>query len=183
MPLFNDEVNSTVSPHPGFISGRYYTSGFYQSFSTSALAVGVVYYTYLFVPFNQAFTAIAFQVNNPGSATQTARLAIYTIKNGLPSSLIRDFGEISSLNTGGIKEISNSFSLTPGWYAIAFATNGTTATFLCPSISFSNLIGVTTIGSIINGYRANATYGATLNIASVAGLLATASPVIWLKAA
>ncbi len=171
-----------VSPHPGFLSGKYYASSPYSSFSTSTLIAGACYYTYFFIPFNQTFSSIAFQANNTPSNTQKTRIAIYTINNGLPSELVKDFGEIS-LSVPGIKEIFNSTFLSAGWYAIALSTNETVAGFYCPNVLTTNLIASTTIGNAVSGYRANAAYGAAPSTAIVSGIFGATSPVIWLKTA
>lgn len=182
MPLFNDDSSLVCVPHPGFISGRYYASTTYSTTNTLSCAAGFVYYTYFFVSYTQAFNRIAFSTNTSFSPSQAARFGIYKVSSGLPTSLLFDLGTIS-FAIPGIKEISCSITLAPGWYAIALVF--TTAMNLVSPAMFSNLYGQTNVSAstTVNGFRATLTYGTLPSTASLTNLTEFYSPLMWLKAA
>jgi hypothetical protein len=189
MPLYNQNIQSVVVNHPGFISGKYYASSqLLNSNATVQLAAGTIYYTYFFIPFSQIFTSAVFQVSTGGTSTQKLRLAIYSVKDGLPYSLIKDFGELQapqSLFLSGYKDFSSSsFLLTPGWYAFAVSVSESSAYIVCPALSLSDLIGNSTLTTFpYNGFRAVTPYAPALAIAPTTTLVTIQSPIIWLKAA
>ena len=173
------------SVHPGFISGRYYPPGFYISSTSGALNTGVVHYSYFFVPKQQNFSAVAFQISATFSAAQNARLAIYNVENGLPSSLVADIGT-ATITSAIVKELAIPISLLSGWYALAFVVDGSGASFVVPNSTFlvANLIGqATATKSTTGGIRATFAYGAFPAIAPVSNLSYGDVPFIWLKAA
>ena len=182
MPLFND-MKSAIVNHPGFVSGKYYASCSYSTLSNSTLGSGTCYYTYFFIPTDKNFDSVAF-ILSATNAIQKARIAIYTIANGLPASLVKDFGEIT-LNIAGGREILNSTFLAAGWYAVAVSTNSAAASFLFPSVNLSTYIGLPSINSNnFNGLSVALTYPSSYSaLAAVSGIIsATNCPLILLKA-
>ncbi|NEU73598.1 hypothetical protein PI95_013750 [Hassallia byssoidea VB512170] len=186
MPLFNDIPNSSLNLiHPGYLPNKYYaSSGFFTSFSGSTLNVGYIYYSYFLNPFDQNFSSLAFHLNTVNSSTQKVKVAIYKITNGLPSTLVKDFGEIS-FTTAGVKETFNSFFLTAGWYAIALATNESSTSFICPGNNIPHLIGFPSVAAgNFNGYRVVSSYSSAYpNVAITSNITAAQSPLFWLKTA
>ena len=163
----------------------YYPPGFYIGSTSGNLNTGFVYYSYFFVPRQQTFSAVAFQIASTFSSAQNARLAIYSIENGLPSSLVADLG-ITSITSAVVKEVVIPVGLLPGWYAIAFVVDGNGASFVVPTSTFlvANLIGqATATKNTAGGIRASFNYGAFPVIAPTANLSYGDVFFIWLKAA
>ena len=172
------------SVHPGFIPGKYYSPHFYIGVTNRTLNSGIVHYSYFFVPKQQSFSAVAFQISATVAAAQNARLAIYSVNNGLPANLIADLG-IVSINSAVVKEAATTLNLAPGWYALAFVFDGTGASFLVPTSTLlvASLIGLNTATSNTTaGIRAAFNYGAFPSIAPIANFSYGDVPFIWLKA-
>ena len=146
MPLFNDSSSLIYPPHPGFISGKYYSSAIWTSNISTNFSVGFVYYTYFFIPFQQSFNRVGFVSTTNFGSSQFARIGIYKVISGLPSTLIADLGEISFTSTG-YKEITCSVNLSPGWYAIATMFTPNTIGINYANIILTSLIGATTPAS------------------------------------
>ncbi|MBW4572653.1 MAG: hypothetical protein KME31_33160 [Tolypothrix carrinoi HA7290-LM1] len=181
MPLFNDEASLIPSPHPGFISGKYYASTIYSATTNLSFSIGFVYYIYFFVSFQQSFSKVAFYSNTSFSNTQNVRLGIYKIAFGLPSTLVADLGSIS-FTSNGSKEVACSIVLPAGWYSIGFITNPSFINLLCPLITLTNLLGTASLGSSTSGFRATLAYGDFPSVASLTNLTEVSVPIIWLKA-
>ena len=94
-----------------------------------------------------------------------------------------DLGTIS-FTTSGLKEISCSVSLAPGWYAVALQFNPTQIGISSPNINLGSLLGQTspTLTSF-SGSRATLAYGAFPLTASLTNVTDTNSPLIWFRAA
>lgn len=183
MPLFNDDTSLIYAPHPGFASGRYYSSSIVLSTAGLSLGSGFIYYTYFFAPFRQAFTNIAFQLTTTNSTN--IRFAIYKVINGLPSGLVRDLG-VTSLNApSGIKEVSAVVTLEAGWYAIAMMLSVNNIGFLAAPSSLTNLLGLLTPSTATNlsGFRHTLSYGSFPPTAPTANIENSPTPHFWLKAA
>jgi hypothetical protein len=182
MPLFNDEASLIPSFHPGFALGKYYASTTFLSTTVVSFNPGYVYYTYYFVLFQQTFKRVAFQSNTTFSNTQNARLAIYKVVSGLPSTLVADLGVIYFISFG-TKELSCSISLPAGWYAIGLMFSPNSISLVCPNTNINSLLGQTVPSvSTFSELRATLAYGSFPTIASLSNIADTNAPIIWLKA-
>ncbi len=131
----NYQVSATGSsglPNGGFATGRYYNGllGLGGS-ATSTLSADVMYFVPIVTPSSQVFDRIAFNVQTTGTATN-ARVGIYDMTNGLPSTLILD-GGLVGVGTTGNKEATISQSLSAGVYAVGAVFNGS-----CELLDFAN---------------------------------------------
>ena len=94
---------------------------------------------------SQAFDRVSFEVK-VAQAAKNARLGLFNVgTNGLPGSLVTDFGTISVATTGG-KEITISETLSYGWYVLGIVTDATT----CDIEQISN-VGHRRLGSHVSG--------------------------------
>lgn len=130
MPLYGQR---TINPiHPGVNTSNYYfPAGAVGAATPSTLTAGVVYYTLLIVPNTTTYTKIGAKVTSSVAAS-TMRFGIYQNSNGLPTSLIADYGTVTSASTGD-QEITISQTLEPNCYWIAMQPSGAIAInwFLC----------------------------------------------------
>jgi hypothetical protein len=171
--------------HPGFVPGRYYSlfptaSGV----GNQTASIGFVYYTYLYIPIEVQFSAVAVSLANGGTASSKCRLGIYNVSNGMPSLLVLDCGEIALPSSGG-KEVAVNFSLSSGFYFVATTVNENN-NFVAHSSSISNasiLGGNGVFTNYSSGWRATFSYGNFPNNAPVANFVATSTPITWFKVA
>lgn len=176
-------IPAVKSPHPGFVSSKYYSSSIISGTVNNAFGNGFVYYTYFYIPTDHQFTRIAFINNTSFGSAEQVRLGIYKVESGLPTTLIVDAGVIS-FTTTGTKEATISTNLIAGWYAVAMAINPSAMSINTPAMNFSALLGQS-IPAITNfsGLRASLTFGSLPNNASLSSLTETNTPIFWLKAA
>lgn len=138
----NLSVIPNVLFHPGFVSGSFYACpGSGGTLSNQPVAANTLYFVPFFCPYAVTFTSIACYVNTLAAGT-SCELGIYANNNGNPSSLLYDAGTVSSATTG-VKALSGSFALNPGWCWLAIASDGT------PSIGNSP---VNPISSMLMGF-------------------------------
>lgn len=128
----------------------------------------------------QFFSKITFYTSSFISSTQSVRLAIYNVVSCLPSKLIVDLESIS-FTSAGYKEISCSVLLSHGWYAIGLIFNPSSMTIFAPVIGLNNLLGASSLGSSLCGFRATLAYGTFPSIASLTNIAEINAPLIWLK--
>jgi hypothetical protein len=180
--LVQTSLNKTS--HPGFVPGRYYSL-----FPTASgvlnqtASIGFVYYTYLYIPIEVQFSAVAVLANS-GTASSKCRLGIYNVSNGMPSSLALDCGEIA-LPSSGVKEVAVNFSLSVGFYFVAITVNQNN-NFVAYSSSISNasiLGGNGVFTNYSSGWRATFSYENFPNNAPIENFVATSTPVTWFKVA
>ena len=100
-----------------------WASGF--SFGHQNLGNGFLYYIPIFVEEATTYDRIAIKVTTFAVGT-SARLGIYTWKDGLPDSLILDAGTVAT-NANSVKEIVINQLLNRGYYFLAVVANGTPA--------------------------------------------------------
>lgn len=181
MPLTND-FGIKANSHPGFISGKYYTSSLVVSPATTTFSNGSIYYTYFFAPIQANFNRISFNTSSSFMIPQEARIAIYAVNNGLPTKLLFNLG-IISLSTSGNKEVIFPFSLIPGWYAIAIQFTAT-INVVSPNLNLSYLLGqsIISLSALPSGLRASFNYGDFPNSAPINNISEMPTPLFWLRA-
>lgn len=111
----------------GYVAGRFYVGYIAGGPTTVALAANIAY----FIPFGvseaHTFDRIAIQVTTAGTANN-ARLAIYNMAGGQPTTLVVDGGVVAGVNpmqSTGLKSVVIRQSLAPGAYALAVVVDGT----------------------------------------------------------
>ena len=130
-------------------TGRWW-GGFTQGFtatSTIALTVDTLYVVPYYIPDTTTLIRIAVKVQTAAAAGKLLRIGIYNWANGVPTSRVLDAGTILA-DTIGLKEITISQQLTPGWYGLAVVSDGT------PTL-FGALLNVQTLGAAIGGTDAD----------------------------
>lgn len=107
----------------GFATNRYYYGlGYVPASGSSVQAANRLYFKPFVVTEETTFTRVGFEVTT--GAAGNARIGIYNFVNGIPTSLITDFGTVDTGTTGN-KEVTISETLSPGIYAIATVFNAT----------------------------------------------------------
>jgi hypothetical protein len=178
-------VGGAGGQHPGYTTGKYYASALIGDNSGSASLSANSLRTQLFILEEDA-TFDRVEVRCESTTSLNARLGIYSVgSDGLPDSLIEDFGTFASSSTGA-KSITISTSLSKGMYYLAMVTDATAnwrSTQNSTENSRMHYIGVGDSGSGAEiGKTQSFTYGALP--ASFTGTSSNSQmPVIWLRKA
>jgi hypothetical protein len=138
-----------VSLAGGYRPGRFYAGENLSpaATGTQALTANTMYATVFTVRQPQLWTKIGINVTVAGAGGTLARLGVYDIENGVPTSLVHDAGTVA-VSTTGVKEITISKVLIPGTYAMVVFTNGTpTVTADVNSKAAVGCIGSSAIGT------------------------------------
>lgn len=128
----------------GSANDRYHTTtkiGF--SFSNIALTANRLYAFPLIIGENINIDRIGISVQATSSgSTSAARLGLYNSNsNHLPSTLIADFGTITTSATTNLTSISISQNLTPGLYFIGLVSNSTDTLRGIPTTALDGIVG------------------------------------------
>lgn len=105
---------------PGAIpyrSGLYYPAG--RGVVTSAGASsgnGVFRAVPVYIPTPTVISTMGGEVTVVGEAGSVIRFGIYADSNGVPGTLVKDFGTISGTAVAAFAEVTNPTTLAPGWY-------------------------------------------------------------------
>jgi hypothetical protein len=182
-----------VSPNwgPPMSSGKWYTPSSTAGFGAGSAGFNSNRMIFVPVLFGKACTlnGIAIRVTIVGEAGSVCRLGLYTDADGLPSTLVADWGTVPG-DAVAVPTLTPSTAVQTGWYwqAIAFQAAATTR----PTLSIyqnspaSNRVGDASAGSTsgVNNYFKDGISGALPATASLDGTLGLAStPAIWMKAA
>lgn len=157
-----------ANPQPSYKTGEYYAClGTLSGAGTGGMTQSRVY----FLPFvtyrSQAFDRIAARISAAGTTNSVVRLGIYNDDGaGRPGTLLLDAGTVATDSTTGIRAITISQTLAPGFYWLA----------ACPQVAGSATY--TRIVPFSNGGYLNANLdGNVLTTDSVTGAL-SASPSV-----
>jgi len=112
-------------PHGGYVTGRYYFPPGHKTPYSQALAANTLYAVPFPISRRTTFTKIGVRVTT-AEVAKNARLGIYKMANGVPSTLVLDAGTVSVAATGAV-EITISQVLEAGVYALAIVTDATAA--------------------------------------------------------
>ena len=135
------------------VAGEYYGTSLATGVSSSAVGI-VRMRTWPFVVSSvSSFDRIAVEVTTAASGG-LARLGLYNIEGGIPTSLVADFGEIDC-GTTGVKEVVITLtSLAAGMYAFAHQHNDAALIYRGFNQFTTLQVGSTTTAASV--YRANA---------------------------
>lgn len=119
------------------------------------------------------FTQISIHTGTQ-SGTAVYRLGIYTNTNGLPTTVVRDFGQVSVSSSSFVASITQSYALTKGWYWLAcnMQQAGTTNTLNGGSPYGTMMNRTTSSGESTNCYYQSGVSGA---FATAVGVVPVAS--------
>jgi hypothetical protein len=176
-------------PYLAMVSQSYYRpQGNYGSVNTVVTAVQ--YFTLLYVPYRTTLDRIGMRTSATSySGTGISRLGIYANNNGLPSTLIADYGTITSTAASTNYEININETLNAGLYWLSFAqqtapTSGGWLGVLTAAAqqNYQGLpVSLTSAQSALTGYQQS---GITTAFANVTGVLtqSTSSPAPFVRA-
>ncbi len=173
---------------PGWVdSANYMTQQSLLAPSTAAATANLIFFTPICVPPDGAinYKSIAVNVVGAGGAGSLVRLGIYDNVDGKPQNLIYDSGNISVTSTGLKRPLlATDRPLRPGWYWLAFTTNGATATYsTLNTLGFQPWIGftVTTVIRPTLWFQIKA-FAALPATATLSGNAFGGSPLVFLQA-
>lgn len=172
-------------PPPKYVTGwRYLLTDYYTDQSGGlALAAGVIHYARTYIWEARTFQGISIYNSGTGDNGDTVRVALYTDSAAGPTTLVKDFGEITLTGAAAERVVSSSFTITqPGWYWIAVHTNQAASYYimkLCGNyisnvgygpnqsmFAFSGCVGASAhSGSGVHGYYVTSAYGAAASTA------------------
>jgi len=116
-------------PYPA--AGQYATGTFYGVSQSQALSTfifggnGEVRYIPFFCEKPMTLSDYAVEVSTGGGAGSLGRMGIFAMKNdGLVGTLVDDGGTFATTGTGALGVTGRAAKLTPGWYFIAVAQQG-----------------------------------------------------------
>lgn len=143
--------------------GDYFRSGFHSighpAPGTTSLVgntLGRCHFTPFFAPVRMTFDRMGAQVGTAGGTGAVVRLGIYANAGGVPTSLILDAGTAATTSTG-LKEVTISQSLDPGWYWLASVTQVVTCSLFWHSAIWLPMLAVSAIpGGSSAGYPVTA---------------------------
>lgn len=176
-----------VTWNGGYVAARYYHGVQAGASTTIALAANIAYFFPLVVGETHTFDRIAFEVTSAGTAAN-ARLAIYNVTNGQPSSLVLDGGSFAVSGTG-VKTVTISQSLSPGVYFGAIVLDGTDTVsgLLSTHLGLTFFMGGDSFSAPATQLSGTLTFGAFPATAFTGGMGAASyaaanSPIVALRA-
>jgi hypothetical protein len=147
--------------------------------ANTALVANRIYCTPIFISASITIDAASIFVGTP-VVGGSAELGLYSNVNGLPNTLIRDFGNVSTA-ASGLPATASGFiqTLSPNWYWLAVALSAPCSIIASASVdaSLNSLLGFSTPGASSTGImHVNMTWTFTLTQAAL-----TAAPILWLR--
>jgi hypothetical protein len=181
-------AGASAGAGPGYRSGIYYTRPLAMSTANTAFVANRIYCTPIFISASITIDAASIFIGT-GVGGGSAELGLYSNVNGLPNTLIRDFGNVSTV-TGGLPGTASGFTqtLSPNWYWLAVALSAPCSIISAASVdaSLNSLLGFSVPGTSSTGimhlimtwtFTANA-LPSTFTLTQ-AGL--TTAPILWLR--
>ena len=171
-------VPSGAAYHPGYVTGRFYSTVF-ASLSVLNIAANTLYATPIYVPTTTTITKMMAAVTTL-AAGKSIELGIYNNSGGVPTTLLSDAGTISAGATGDIVKSGLSIVLAPGWYWVVMASDGTPGVRGLTANDV-NIMGVATTNTNVRGINGSWTFSAGNLPASFPAITYGAStfPVVW----
>jgi hypothetical protein len=141
----------------GYTTNRYYSGELLNAGSSTSfqVAVNTFYASPVIIRNLTTWTRIGLDV--VGTAAGNMRVGLYTMLNGRPSKLMKDYGTIAT-STTGIKEITISHEIPAGFYAVCYVFDGTPTVRSAPLNP--GMLGVATPGALDGRMSGAFTYGA-----------------------
>jgi hypothetical protein len=109
--------------HPGWISGRLYIPPNTGALSNNTFSINNIYLFPIYIPNPCTLSQMSVMVNG-AVALSSIEMGLYSNNNGLPDALILDAGNVASTTTGQKNITGLTQALTPGWYWVAWWSNG-----------------------------------------------------------
>lgn len=124
---------------PGLVTGRLYLPALAGTLTSATLLANILYAFPIYIPQNATLASLRFQVNGAGTAT-LAEVGMYSNTSGVPGSLLLDCGSIAVTGTGVKTFSSLTLPLTPNWYWIVLALNGSCTISCAPGTTGSSSV-------------------------------------------
>jgi hypothetical protein len=181
-------AGATTGAGPGYRSTIYYTRPLAMATANTALVANRIYCTPIFISASITIDAASIFVGTP-VVGGSAELGLYSNVNGLPNTLIRDFGNVSTA-ASGLPATASGFiqTLSPNWYWLAVALSAPCSIIASASVdaSLNSLLGFSTPGASSTGImHVNMTWTFTANALPSTFTLTqaalTAAPILWLR--
>lgn len=181
-------AGATTGAGPGYRSGIYYTRPLAMATASTAFVANRIYCTPIFISAPITIDAASIFIGSP-VAGGTAELGLYSNLNGLPNTLIRDFGNVSTA-AGAVPATASGFTqtLSPNWYWLAVALSAPCSIIASASVdaSLNSLLGFTIPASSSTGVmHVNMTWAFTPNALPSTFTLSqaalTTAPILWLR--
>jgi len=166
----------------GYADNRYYR-GIGEVSANSAFAANKLWAVPFAIGETTTFTRIGAQVASIPAAG-AARLGIYNMAGGVPTSLVLDAGTID-VSTTGEKEITISQTLDAGFYCLALVGNATPTLIKIENTADADfgsfIMGGASGSGFIDGFSVSHTYGALPDPFGTPALEASGVPLLWLR--
>lgn len=180
------EIAALAMGGVGYRANDYYLGiGFVAAAGTIAITANRIYYIPFAVVTKATFTRIGLEVTT-GVASSTARLGIYNMDGGIPTTRVLDAGTVSTASIAAV-EATISQTLNPGYYCLAMICSSAptlrTATGLT---TFQFVFGGSAPSAASTNYSGFYEAGSGTTLPSSAGTLtkvtqATATPALWMR--
>lgn len=157
---------TTIAFHPGFQSGRYYTTPTNTQQNGIAFPPNILFAIPFFCPKDTTFTKASILIWAYATTGQHLSFGVYSNVNGVPDTLEYDGGEMTIPGTLiTMEQTGLAWALTAGWHWLATWTDDTSLTCRGENATASTdlgqwLRGQGVINEINNIIRADATYAA-----------------------
>lgn len=185
-PINKSTIRRLGAHRASYAADRYYGGGMLNlsSTGTQAYSENTMYFAPFEVTDSHNFLSIGIVITT--SAGGAARLGIFRMERGVPTTLVKDCSTISVSATGSAGVSINGGGgiwLTPGMYCLAFVSNvGFSMSASSPNVQLLGAIGSTTPTGVEVCMQAAFTYGSLPGTAPTVSWDTIAVPNIWLRA-
>lgn len=175
-------VTLSINPTPhygGYVTNRYY-SPFCDLSSTNGLALSVnnIYVTPFSTSAPITWTKIGVRVSVLGAGN--ARLGIYNMVGGAPTSLVLDAGTVD-ISTTGVKEITISQALPAGPYCLVIVPSVNVTVYGKSAADMQRATGTGTIGAADYQLYQAFVYAALASTFGAVSYQSGEAPNLWLR--
>ena len=174
---------SHIGPTPAYgtvppSGSAVYNAGHLGALGTGVAAAHVLAAVPICIGAHKTLDRIGFEVVS--SAAESVRVGLYDDEDGGPENLLAESSSISVASTG-VKLTTISVDVAPGWYWLAFVTNGSTATYrVARSAVYANVMPATaTPPTVSTGYYVVHTFGALPDPFGTPVVTAANLPILW----
>jgi hypothetical protein len=180
-------LNAGITPHPAFVTGRYYSS-YGTAPSTQALTANTLYYVPFFVPETWSTNRIGINVTTAAPSGSLARLGIYNDVDGVPSGAPLLDAVTTTTDSTGVKEVTLATpQLLPAgiyWLAVAVgaAVTLSSESIVATSARTPNLGSLTATGAnVVFMTQTHASAAALPTVGTLTAQNSLKPPRIWLR--
>lgn len=115
--------SDAVPPHPGFVTGRYYTQNLGAT-ATQLATESRLYYMLLFVPRPTRIDRIGYNISTGAGDAQTqVQFGAYSNNRGVPGTLLFDAGKVTVGTATGDQMATVAQTLPQGWVWLCAVSN------------------------------------------------------------